>query len=436
MPPKVQKLVFDERGGVILPAGALAPSEETLLARAYLLQGQEARRDVDQLATTSIATPEELKAFVGGRSDLTPGDILGAKVAQASAAQLREEVKQAAADQVAATAAGAQRVTDQVTQAAADQVAATNAGAQRVTDQVAQATAEIVKLQIEVNRVEYAIEKVSTLATTMAAQAGVSAAADGTIANANATIAASRLKLVELHAEKARAEQKLKDAQAAAAAPAPADLTAAAAAAPATPKAPKTPGGAPVYAVKAREKLTKSLSRPGAHPEATEAIDALDELTAGGFWSVMRTSAKDKISARERDLLQKVQQGVNTERVSVTSGSALRNLIGEMNAVAGMPSAPSTPIGVPRVASPLPSTPSTPVASPQPQTGSGLAASEVPAWKLGAARAMDLAETGDQVGALRLLTKYAATMPEEKMAQVYAFVLAQHVKYTQRDGQL
>jgi len=49
---------------------------------------------------------------------------------------------------------------------------------------------------------------------------------------------------------------------------------------------------------------------------------------------------------------------------------------------------------------------------------------------------MDLAETGDQVGALRLLTNYAATMPEDKMAQVYAFVLAQHVKYTQRDGQL
>ena len=72
-----------------------------------------------------------------------------------------------------------------------------------------------------------------------------------------------------------------------------------------------------------------------------------------------------------------------------------------------------------------------------PQTGSGLEASEgVPAWKLGAARAMDLAETGDQVGALRLLTKYAATTPEEKMAQVYAFVLAQHVKYTHRDGQL
>jgi len=49
---------------------------------------------------------------------------------------------------------------------------------------------------------------------------------------------------------------------------------------------------------------------------------------------------------------------------------------------------------------------------------------------------MDLAETGDQVGALRLLTKYATTIPDDKMAQVYAFVLAQHVKYTHRDGQL
>jgi len=73
MPPKVQKLQFDERGGVSQPTGALAPSEETLLALVYLLRGQEARRDVDDLANTSVATPEELRAFVGGRSDLTPG---------------------------------------------------------------------------------------------------------------------------------------------------------------------------------------------------------------------------------------------------------------------------------------------------------------------------------------------------------------------------
>ena len=78
---------------MVLPAGAVAPSEATLIARAYLLQGQESRRDADELLNTSIATPDELKAFLGGRSDLTPGDILGAKVAQASAAELREQAK-------------------------------------------------------------------------------------------------------------------------------------------------------------------------------------------------------------------------------------------------------------------------------------------------------------------------------------------------------
>ena len=141
MPPKVQKLQFDELGHVILPAGALAPSEETLLARAYLLQGQEARRDVDELATTSIATPEELKAFVGGRSDLTPGDILGAKVAQASAAQLREGVVQAALAQVGATNNAAQHVKAQVARAdGAARVAA--AAAEKLAQLQLQATTD------------------------------------------------------------------------------------------------------------------------------------------------------------------------------------------------------------------------------------------------------------------------------------------------------
>jgi len=36
------------------------------------------RRDADIPANTSIATITELMAFVGGRLDLTVGDILGA----------------------------------------------------------------------------------------------------------------------------------------------------------------------------------------------------------------------------------------------------------------------------------------------------------------------------------------------------------------------
>ena len=411
MPPKVQKLVFDERGRVILPAGALAPSEETLLARAHLLQGQEARRDSDELLSSSIATPEELKAFVGGRT-LTPADILGAKVAQASAAQLREGVAQAALLQVAATNAGARDV--------------------RLATKMADAAARVA-----------------------AAQAAIDAAAGH----------ATAPQMAALVQQKAELEQKLKAALAAQAAPAP---TAPAPTAPATPTAPavavapvpapKVSTGVPDYARKVRGTFKKLIKDRGAHPDAAEGIDALDELTAGGFWSVLRSPSKrGTISARERGLLKKVQKVTEAERITVKSGSALRNILDQMHAddmAAGMPSAPATPISLPaavttptasRAASPLPSVPTTPPTPatppgtpvPAPQTGSGLGASDaVPAWKLGAARAMDLAETGDQVGALRLLTKYATTMPEDKMAQVYRFVLAQHVKYTQRDGQL
>ena len=83
---------FDELGNVILPPGALDPSETTLLSRAMVLQGQEARASTDALLSTSIATPEELMAFVGGRSDLSTADILQAKTVLRSAADLRKEV--------------------------------------------------------------------------------------------------------------------------------------------------------------------------------------------------------------------------------------------------------------------------------------------------------------------------------------------------------
>ena len=83
---------FDDLGNVILPPGALDPSETTLLARAMVLQGQEARASTDALLNASISTPEELMAFVGGRDDLSTADILQAKTVLRSAADLRKEV--------------------------------------------------------------------------------------------------------------------------------------------------------------------------------------------------------------------------------------------------------------------------------------------------------------------------------------------------------
>jgi len=63
----------------------LAPSESTLIACVYLLQGQEARRDADEFLNPSIETPDGLKSVVGGQSDRSVGHILGAKVAMACA---------------------------------------------------------------------------------------------------------------------------------------------------------------------------------------------------------------------------------------------------------------------------------------------------------------------------------------------------------------
>jgi len=392
MPPKVQRIQFDERGGVILPAGSLAPSEETLLARAYLLQGQEARRDVDQLATTSIATPDELKSFVGGRSDLTPGDILGAKVAQASAAQLREGVAQAALVQVGATNAVRGRV--------------------EAADAAARAAAA-------------AAEKL--------AQLQLQATTDGTAALAD------KIEEARITAEDA-AEIAEKQA---------ADLLAAATP-PGAPMPAKTKAGAPMWFTNLQADVAKAGAK--GDPNAADAAKALDQLAKREIWSTMRSQQKRANMSRvDRALLRTVEKTVTASQITLRSGSAIREVMDQIRADGMAAAMPSTPVGP--IAAPLPSVPTTPPAgrsspappaglpaplipTPAPQTGSGLEASEVPAWKLGAARAMDLAETGDQVGALRLLTKYAATMPEDKSAQVYAFVLAQHVKYTQRDGQL
>jgi len=172
-------------------------------------------------------------------------------------------------------------------------------------------------------------------------------------------------------------------------------------------------------------------------PNAAAAAVALNKLGEREIWTTLRSPQKrTNLSATDRALLRAVEPVVTSSQITLRSGSAIREVMDQMRADGMAAAMPSTPVGP--IAAPLPSvpttTPGTPV--PAPQTGSGLEASEVPAWKLGAARAMDLAETGDQVGALRLLTKFAATMPEEKMALVYAFVLAQHVKYTHRDGAL
>ena len=254
-----------------------------------------------------------------------------------------------------------------------------------------------------------------------------------TEADARATVSASAVEICAENKIIARAQEKraalvekLAAAQAAAATPAPADPAAPASASPAA-EPPKK------YIQEARDKLAAHNQKYTPDSRVTAGIEAHDKLTASGSWEKMKSDVKrSNITPEEQRLLLKVQEGAEAGGITIKTSSALRKYLDDLRAgqIDLIQAPPSTPVGVPRVASPLPS-PGTPV--PTPQTGSGLEASEVPAWKLGAARAMDLAETGDQVGALRLLTKYAATMPEDKMSEVYAFVLAHHVKFANRD---
>ena len=276
-------------------------------------------------------------------------------MAQASAAQLREGVAQAALVQVGATNAASQRVKAQVAQADA------------AAREAAAAAEKLAQLQLQ--------------ATT-----------DGTAALAD------------------KIEQG-------------ADLLAVV-----TPsggsKPPRTKGGVPVWFTNLQAAVAKAGAK--GDPNATDATLALDKLGEREIWATLRSKPKrDNMSAADLAELQKVEPVVTASQITLRSGSAIRDVMDQIRAdgmaaaqVAAIPPTPATPIEIP----PLPITPpATP--APAPQTESGLEASEeVPAWKLDASRAMDLAETGDQVGALRLLTKHAATMPEEKMAKVYAFI--------------
>jgi len=415
MPPKVEKIVFDDRGRVVLPAGSPAPSEETLLARAHLLQGQEARRDSDKLLTSSIATPEELKAFVGGRT-LTPADILGAKVAQASAAQLREGVAQTAADQVAATA---QASADQVKAAKKTSAAINNLRQEsEAANKLAKVTAErLSQLQIDaIINGSASITKQVAVADTQARKAALEAADVAT--KLQTAVAASA-------GGAAAAPASVAAPTPATPAPAPADPTASASPAPADPTAP-APVLPKIYIQEVRNKLAAHNRNFTTDRRVTDGIAAYDQLTASGFWhNKMATEAKrGNITPRAQGLLLKVQEGVEASGITVKKDSALRKYLDGLRAglIDMIQAPPSTPVGP--IAAPLPSVPTTPPGTPvpAPQTGSGLVASAT-AWRAAATSALDLADAGDQVGALRMLAQHAREIPEVKMSAIHTYIL-------------
>lgn len=161
----------------------------------------------------------------------------------------------------------------------------------------------------------------------------------------------------------------------------------------------------------------------------------------------------------ELELLQKIAGVVIPGKVGIKNGANLKGILeaahkggpvlnpagARVAAVAGMPTPPATPILV------LPGVPAHPVTPPiapatsllTGQTGSGVPVHPVntpvaaPAlgrmsnkvagnWRAAATRAMDLADTGDKAGALRMLADLAAAgikLPADKSDDVYAYIL-------------
>jgi len=244
MPHKATKIEFNELGQVVLPAGVvLAPSEDTLLARAYLLQSQEPRRDSEMLKT-SIATPDELKAFVGGRSDVMTGDILDAKVAQASAAQLRKPV--AVAGDQASKDSGKLVTATKKTSAAVNNLRQESTAASRLADITAKSL--------------LAAQLAATTDSSEAVRLAVDAAdTEARVAAADAAAAADALK-------EAVEDLKAASASRTPATPAPSDR-------------PSRPG----YV----DTMVTSLAKRVAYgkPEAQPGIEALERLVASGFFT-------------------------------------------------------------------------------------------------------------------------------------------------------
>ena len=361
MPPKSSKIRFDDLGNVIFEEGELAPSDAVLQARAMVLQGQEARADSDAVLNTELVTPEQLKAFVGGRNDLSTDALVNvrlAEIADKTQKGLSDELKQ--------------------------QIEAADLEARRAA----------VDAALVARNIQLAVE-------------------DGTVA--------TNLLGARVPAGPAPTP-----------APTPAPSGPARTPAPAPPPAPP-PLPANVFYPKYAGDLENKLRASG---EVAAADAVLDLASKTNFYRrFMMAKSATPLSPGELDRLKTVAEVVARTKMGIKNGINLKTILAaalkgdpvlnpaaqRVAAVAGMPTPPSTPILV------LPGVPATPPIAPKKvgQTGSGLA-QRTNNWRAAASRAMDLADTGDKAGALRMLADLAAAgikLPAEKSDEVYAYIL-------------
>ena len=387
MPPKSSKIRFDDLGNVIFEEGELAPSDAVLQARAMVLQGQEARADSDAVLNTELVTPEQLKAFVGGRNDLSTEALVNVRLAE-----IADKTQKGLSDK-----------SDELKQ----QIEAADLEARRAA----------VDAALVARNIQLAVE-------------------DGTVAT-------NRL----------GARVPAGPAPPAPAPPGPAPAPPAPGPAPPAPgpapPAPAPPGPAPappallpanVIFPKYASDLEKKLRAAG----EVAAADALFDLASktNFYRRFIMAKTATPLAPGELDRLKTVAEVVARTKMGIKNGANLKAILAAalkgdpvMNpvaqraaAVAGMPTPPATPILV------LPGVPAHPVTPPiapkkTGQTGSGVpvaSASNNGNWRAAATRAMDLADTGDKAGALRMLADLAAAgikLPADKSDDVYAYIL-------------
>jgi len=206
---------------------------------------------------------------------------------------------------------------------------------------------------------------------------------------------------------------------------------------PATPVAAAKRADYPEWATTAQDRLAKA-----GKVQAAAAYDALDKT--GFYGAVMRSPKPRAVNPTERKLLETIASGMVAANVGSLS-TKFKGILQQVQAdaaAATLPAPPSTPITAPATQSrknlASPSVPSTPVAAPisyakaatetaAKQTGSGLPRD----WRAVPTQAMDMADSGNKVGALRLLADAAhdqGSIPAENSTR--------HTRSSCSDGQL
>ena len=200
-----------------------------------------------------------------------------------------------------------------------------------------------------------------------------------------------------------------------------------------------------VFYPKYASDLEKKLRAAGEVAAADAIFDLASKTNFYRRFIMAKTATP--LAPGELDRLKTIAEVIERTKMGIKNGGNLKVILAaarkgdpvlnpaaqRVAAVAGMPTPPATPILV------LPGVPAHPVTPPiapkkTGQTGSGVPATGVAIndsnarmnnWRAAATRAMDLADTGDKAGALRMLADLAAAikLPADKSDDVYAYIL-------------